>query len=171
MKKMLLLVFFTLSTLVFCQNLTLSELISLRKMSLEEAETYLTKKGWQYKGGTEAEVEKLGKAEFVYNASDDLKYGHSFIHLLYMQEQVKRIAIQTSEMLRYTEYLDGVNKFAASPKNTKIVEGDLVKIFIGPTTTFAFTTTTLNNSSGSTKTSWLLLIAENEDYNTAFGFD
>lgn len=170
MKKILLFALLFVCIGLSAQNLSLNELISLRKMSLDEAETYLTNKGWRYSQGSEAGEGNLGTAEFVFGTSGDFSYAESFLSIMHYYGSVKRVGIQISKLPKYTEYLNGVKKFASSPINTKIDKGDLVKIYVGATTTFEFTTTTVSTRYGSTKTSWYLLIAENEDYGTQFGY-
>ncbi|MFW2134999.1 hypothetical protein ACK2M7_01720 [Chryseobacterium sp. TY4] len=139
-------------------------------MSLHDAETYLTNKGWQYSEGSEAGEGKMGTAKFVFGSSGDFSFAESFLSIVHQYGSVKRISVQMNKLAKYTEYLNGVKKFAPSPINTKIVDGDLLKIYVGATTTFEFATTTTNTLDGNTKTTWLLFIAENDDYETQFGY-
>ena len=170
MKKHLLFVLLFVFVGLSAQNLSLNELISLRKMSLDDAETYLTNKGWQYSKGSEAEEGKLGTAQFVLGSSGDFSFAESFLTIIHQYGSVSRISIQVSKLPKYMEYLNGVKKFAPNPINTKIDDGDLVKIYVGATTTFEFATTTASTRYGSTKTTWNLLIAENDDYENQFGY-
>ena len=66
MKKKLSILIYSLS---FSQNLTLDELISLRKKDLATVEEKLTLKGWSYIRGEEPQIGNLGKATFAFNKS------------------------------------------------------------------------------------------------------
>lgn len=171
MKKILFFLSFFLYVGLSAQNLSLNELIALRRMELADAENFLTNKGWHYKEGTAPDGEKLGVALFVYRPKSDYKQAESFIAYYYQEDGTRRLSIQIHTQAKYLEYLAGVNKFAPSPLNTKIKEGSLVKIYVGSTTTFHFITTARNNGLGSTGSVWKLYLVENSDYESGFGYN
>lgn len=165
MKKFLFFIAILCCVASYAQNLTLNELISLRKMDIDEVENFLTKKGWKFKEATEPQDGKLGRLSFVYNASSDFDYAESFIYYLYgdYSDEENRIGIQITKQGKYTEYLQGVKKFGKDPY-TMVEGGNLKKIYVGATTAFEFTTSTGNNAFGDTRPSWSLFIAEKSDY-------
>ena len=123
-----------------------------------------------YKEGRAPGDGKMGSAIFVYGATHDFEYAESFLNFYYSYLGENRLSIQISKNAKYVEYLSGVKKFAPTPINSKIVDGDLVKIHKGATTTFEFTIGTASNRFGNTKSSWSLFIVENEDYGDQFGY-
>ena len=172
MKKLFFLVMTFLSILGYGQNLSLSELISLRKMSLEDTETYLTNKGWNYKEGEEETNEKLGSLTFVYGTNGDYEYAQSFLNKYYSSYVVEnRISIQTNKQSKYLEYLNAVKGFNAILIFTGTIDGNLIKVYQGATLTFIFKTGTSNNSLGDTKSMWVLNIWTNEDYDSMLPFN
>lgn len=171
MRKILFLgLLFLMTVQVSAQNLSLSELISLRKMDLDEAETFLTKRGWHYRTGEAPEEGKLGSAEFVYGSNGDFDYAESFLRFYYRVYGENRIGIQIGKSQKATEYLEAIKRFAPSPINTKVENGNLIKIYVGATTTFELTTTKSRNKFGDDLASWNLFIVENEDYGEEFGY-
>lgn len=170
MKKILLAVLLFVFVGLSAQNLSLNELISLRKMDLDQAETFLTDKGWNYKGGSTPDEGTMGIAKFVYTRRGDFNYAESFLYFYYSSFGQNRVNIQINNKAKYLEYLTGIKKFAPSPINTKVEGDDLVKIYAGKTTTFEVTTSTGDNRYGETGSVWLLLIVENSDYENQFGY-
>lgn len=170
MKKILLTILLFVFVGLSAQNLSLNELIALRKMDLDGVESFLTKKGWHYKTGESPEEGKLGMAHFVYGTAGDFDYAESFLTFYYPVYGENRIGIQIGKSQKATEYLEAIKRFAPSPINTKVENGNLIKIYAGATTTFEFTTTKTRNSFGDDLASWFLFIVENEDYETQFGY-
>lgn len=170
MKKTLLFIALLLSTLSLAQNLTLNELISLRKMDLEDVESFLTKKGWNFKNGTEPQSDKLGSAIFVYGTDGDYEYAESFLNFYYSLDGTNRLSIQISKLNKYNEYLSAVKSFSPTLVKSSIENDNLQKVYKGATTTFQFTTSTSNTRYGDTKAAWGLFIVGNEDYETQYGY-
>ncbi|MFN3020132.1 hypothetical protein ACK1KB_03970 [Chryseobacterium sp. TY3] len=164
MKKLLFFIAIMCCVATYAQNLTLNELISLRKMDIEQVEDFLTKKGWKFKDVTTPEEGSLGMLSFVYNSNSDFDYAESFLRYYFGEYgQENRIWIQISRQSKYSEYLQGVKKFGKGPY-TMADNGNLKKIYSGATTAFEFTTTTASNKYGDTGSVWYLLIVENSDY-------
>lgn len=170
MKKNLLFVLFFLCVGLSAQNLSLNELIEMRKESLEEVETNLTRKGWQYNTGKEPTENSLGISRFVYLPKGSYNFAESFLNFYYNTFKESRIHIQVSNQSKYLEYLEAAKKIAIIPVYSKIDNGNLVKIYVGSTTTFEFTTSNTRSSSGEIVSIWKLLIAENEDYYDNFDY-
>ena len=170
MKKNLLFVLFFLCVGLSAQNLSLNELIALRKMDLDDAESYLVNKGWTFIKGSEPTDETLGKAIFAYGASSTYDYAESFVSIYYRTFGENRINIQFTEQNKYNEFLAGVRKFAPTPINTKVEDNKLVKVYSGATTTFESSSGVGSNRYGDQMPRWHLFIVENQDYETEFGY-
>ena len=164
MKKLLLFVLLTSFSFGYGQNLSLSQLMSLRTMDLDDAETYLTQRGWSYKEGEEETDTTLGLVSFVYDTNGDFDYAQSFLVKMFSNYGTNRITIQIGKQPKYFEYLSAVKIFNPQLIYSGPVDGKLVKTYQGATTTFKFETVTVKTSFGNDKTSWILRIYSNEDY-------
>ena len=71
--------FLLISNSVLSQNLTLAQILEIKKKDLGNAEEYLTAKGWEFKDAEEPTYDKLGKATFTYNKSDMSDIAESFL--------------------------------------------------------------------------------------------
>lgn len=92
---------------VFCQNLTLSQVLKVRDMSIGEVEEYLTTKGWKYFDGQEPTEEDMGVLNFAYKVSTINDMAESWIYYYFSGENdKKRIAIQILDEKKYNEYLN-----------------------------------------------------------------
>lgn len=163
MKKLLLFVLLASFSFGYGQNLSLSQLMSLRTMDLDDAETYLTQRGWNYKDSEEETDTTLGLVNFVYGTNGDFNYAESFLRKLFSYSGTNVIAIQIGKQNKYLEYLSAVKSFNPQLIFSGPEDGRLVKTYQGATTTFKFETTTANTYSGNEKASWMLTIYSNDD--------
>ena len=164
MKKLLLFVLLTSFSFGYGQNLSLSQLMSLRTMDLDDAEIYLTQRGWNYSNADAPSDGQFGIIEFVYGSSGDFNYAESFITKLYSYRGVNKLAVQINKQTKYLEYLSAVKGFKATLIYSGVEDNILVKVYQGATTTFKFSTRKVTNQMNEDKTSWLLTILSNEDY-------
>ena len=80
MKQFLLVFAFLLtSNSIFSQNLTLAQILEIKKKDLGNAEEYLTEKGWEFQNAEEPTYNTLGKATFTYNKSEMSDIAESFL--------------------------------------------------------------------------------------------
>lgn len=164
MKKLLLFVLLTSFSFGYGQNLSLSQLMSLRTMPLDDTETYLTQRGWSYKDGEEETEENLGYINFIYGSNGSFEYAESFLTKIFSSYRGDRITIQVGTRTKYLEYLNAVKSFNPRLIFSGPEDGNLVKTYQGATTTFKFITATTNTYTGNDKTNWLLIIYSNEDF-------
>ena len=68
---------------LYCQNLTIDELVSLRKKSFGNVEEILSEKKWSFVNGSEATSETMGSANFAYNKQDYSDNAESFFEFVY----------------------------------------------------------------------------------------
>ena len=164
MKKLLLIVFLIFFSWGFGQNLSLSELISLRSVGLETVEIYLTKKGWDFTYAEEEKGEELASINFVYGSQGNFEHGESFIHRLYSSNGKNRLAIVLGKKTKYLEYLNAVRNFSPNTLFSGQDKGDFMKIYQGANNTFIFRTTTVKNPDGNSSSNWVITIMTNEDF-------
>ena len=171
MKKLLFLLMTFTSMSAFSQNLSLTELISLRKMSLEDTETFLTNKGWQFKDVEEPTYDRLGRVTFLYGTTGDYEYAESFVYKYYKLLHEGRIVVQISSLTKYMQYLNSVKAFKPLLIFSGSDNGDLIKVYQGTTTTFIFRTSKSTNRLGDAVSSWSLGLWTNDDYNITLPFN
>lgn len=171
MKKFLLLSAFVLfSNNVLSQNLTLAQILEIKKKDLGNAEEYLTAKGWEFKEAEEPTYDKLGKAIFTYNKSGMSNKAESFLTFIYDNySDSTRISIQVNKKTKYNEYINAIKSFGCKLIKSKVENGEIVKVYRGATTTFKVTSSTSTNIYNAETAIWRLLIASNEDYDLSWG--
>lgn len=171
MKKFLLLSAFVLfSNNVLSQNLTLAQILEIKKKDLGNAEEYLTAKGWEFKEAEEPTYDKLGKAIFTYNKSGMSNKAESFLIFFYDNYSDKtRISIQVHIKTKYNEYINAIKSFGCKLIKSKVENGDIVKVYRGATTTFKVTSSTSTNIYNAESAIWTLSIITNEDYDLYWG--
>ncbi len=171
MKKNLFVLFIILSySLSNAQNLTLAQILDVRKKDLGNAEEYLTSKGWEFLEAEEPEFDKMGSATFTYNKDDMSSRAESFLTFLYSDSaQNNRVSIQISKKIKYTEYINSIKSFGCKILSSKVEEGKIVKIYRGATTTFVIKSGTSTNYYEEDTAMWLILVLSNEDFDINFG--
>ena len=166
MIKTLSILFFAITSLnSISQNLTVDELLKLRQSEIGYVEEYLTSKGWSFLEAKEPTDERMGNATFTYKKNDYDDTAQSFLNFLYSSYSLrKRITIQVNKVEAYNSYISRIKSLGCKLVNSKIKEGDIVKIYRGPSTTFQITTSTVTNDFNSRKTVYHFLICDNDDY-------
>ncbi|UOK42171.1 MULTISPECIES: hypothetical protein [Flavobacterium] len=149
------------------QNLSLDELVSLRKKSLVTVEETLTQKGWNYIKGNSPDFGKLGSATFAYKKSTYDDKAQSFITYFYSDNSSeKKMSVQVNSKEKYTSYLARIKALGCKLIDSEMSEGSLIKTYQGLTTTFKIEiTTTVDDFSSSTKTVYFFILIDNEYYN------
>ena len=160
--------FLLISFITYSQNLTLDELLSLRKKDLATIEEKLTLKGWSFIKGTEPDYSNLGEATFAFNKSSYEDKAESFLSYMYSDvRERKRIDIQISKKDKYNLYLARIKSLGCKLIDSKISDGSIKKAYQGATTTFIVTISTQEDFQ-STKTVYHILIVDNIDYRVNF---
>ena len=169
MKYKIFIVIFSFSSLVSAQNLTLAQLLEIKKMDLGTAEEYLTSKGWEFLDAEEPFDEKLGKASFSFNKSDSSDFSESFLTYLFSEiSDFSRLSIQINNRIKYNEYLNTIKSYGCKLIDSKIENGEIIKIYRGATTTFQFTTAKGSNYYDVETAVWVLFIVSNDDFDLNF---
>ena len=166
MKKITFLVILVLTTLVnVAQNLTMAQLLELKKKNLGEAEEFLTLKGWEFLNASEPTEEKMGVATFTFNKDYMSDRAQSFLRYMYSaNSNTIRLTIQVFKKEKYNEYTNAIKGYGCKMIDSKIEDGNLIKVYRGKTTTIEITSTTTENAYGEASVSWVFLIADNFDY-------
>jgi hypothetical protein len=165
MKQLLLLsAFLLISNSVLSQNLTIAQLLEIKKKDLGNAEEYLTAKGWEFNDAEEPTYDKLGNATFTYNKAE------SFLQFYFSSySDITRISIQVNKKAKYNEYINAIKSYGCKLIDSKIEDGGIVKIYRGATTTFRVLSNTSSNFFNEETAFWHIFIASNEDYDLNWG--
>ena len=173
MKRLILLaVLFYFPYYLFGQNLSLDEILSIRKKNLAEAEEYLSNKGWQFLEAQEPTWDKLGMLTFTYNKSNFDDNAESFFHYYYpvasdatIPGDGTRVSIQIHNETVYNSYVNRIKSWGGELIRSYTEDGNFIKIYQGTTMTYKFIIGTQRNNFSSSDTIYFLSISTNEDYN------
>ena len=161
---LILIFFFTVSD-VFCQNLSLSQVLKAREMSIGEVEEYLTEKGWKYSDGEEPSKDDLGVLSFAYKVSTINDMAESWIYYYFSENsEIKRIAIQILNNEKYNEYLNQIKNWCGKMIDSYFKDKEITKIYKGSTMTYVITTSTNDLPLLSKQTVYSIIAMTNEDY-------
>ncbi|MCX6351901.1 MAG: hypothetical protein NTX03_08560 [Bacteroidetes bacterium] len=169
-KTILSILLFLITSNGYSQNLSLDEVISLKKKNLAELEEYLSSRNWNYQSGSEPTSEKMGEAHFTFHKSYYDDKAESFI-TYYYDEGVYRVGIQVASKEKYNNYLARIKSYGCTLIKSEIKDGDVIKIYKGLTTTIKITITTQLNNFGSTETTYYFFIVSNDDYINSFSYE
>lgn len=118
------------------QNLTLDEILSFRNKDLADVEEYLTVKGWDYIEGEKSSENSFGTASFGNGKVKGTNSTASILTYFYSQNSYrKRISIQITNKEKYNNYISKIKTLGFKLKNSKVVEGEILKLYQGKTTT------------------------------------
>jgi hypothetical protein len=152
------------------QNLTMGQLLEVKKKDLGHVEDYLTSKNWEFLEASDPSWDKLGSATFTYLKDNMSDRAQSFITFYYSDESsTTRLNIQVNNKYKYTEYVNAIKGFGCKMISSKVENGQIVKIYRGATTTFKITSGTVENMYNEDSASWVFLIVSNKDYDINWG--
>ncbi len=154
------------------QNLSLAQLLEIRKKSIGDVEEYLTSKGWDFYEAEEETYDNFGSASFAYNKSDISSGAESFLIFMHSSQFEKtRIFLQVNNRLKYDEYLNSIKSYGCKQINSKIEDGRIIKIYRGATITFIVISSTSSNFYGEESATWGITVLTNEDYDLTYSED
>lgn len=159
------LIFFLSLSTSFSQNLTLDELISLRKKQIANVEEFLNAKNWNFMSSSQPYETTLGNVVFAYkkNAYDDS--AQAFIKYFYNDDfSTVRVNIQVAKKETYNSYLARLKSLGCKLINSSIKDNEILKVYKGATTTILVTIGTQKNEFESTNTFYNFFVVENLDY-------
>lgn len=158
-----------ISTNLIAQNLSMGQILEIKKKDLGNAEEYLTAKGWEFKNAKEPSKGNMGRATFTYNKSNLFDLAESFFNYYYSGfSNITRISIQIHKKAKYNEYIAAIKGYGCKLIKSKVKNGNIVKVYRGATTTFEVTSGTSENKYYEENAAWSIIIVSNEDYDLNF---
>ncbi|CAM1342182.1 hypothetical protein [Tenacibaculum amylolyticum] len=167
MKNILTLILFTLVTIPsISQNLSLKQLITVRKKNMAEAEEYLTLRNWSFISAESATTDKYGGLSFAYNKSKFNDNAESFIWLYFSDSEnyPNRLSIQIHKKEKYNEYITQIKKWGGKIYDSYIEDDVFFKVYQGSTITYIISTSTQKDDFSSSSTIYSFFILENDDF-------
>lgn len=164
--------FFLGATTIQAQSLTMAQLLEVRKKDVGDVEDYLTARGWEFYEATAPSFPTLGQVLFTYNKDDISSFADSFLMFMYSDHSgIKRIEIQVHKKEKYTEYINAIKAYGCKLISSKVVDGALIKVYRGVTTTFVIQSSTGENAFYEKSAVWNFNILSNNDYDRNFSED
>ena len=74
-----------------------------------------------------------------------------------------------NKKIKYNEYINSIKGYGCKLINSKVEDGDIVKIYRGATTTFKVISSTSSNFYNEEKAVWQIFIVSNDDYDLNWG--
>ncbi len=173
MKKAILLIFIlTGPAVLFAQNLTMSQLLEIKKKDIGNAEDYLVSKGWEFLEAKEPTWDKFGSVAFTYEKDNMSSRAVSFLIYLFSDVSSQtRVLIQVHKKEKYTEYVNAIKSYGCEMVSSKVENNEIVKVYRGATTTFIIRSGTSENYFNEQSAVWTFSILSNDDYDLNYGID
>jgi hypothetical protein len=151
------------------QNLTLDEIISLRKKDIASVEEYLTTKGWEMVSTKEGDIENLSTIDFAFNKSYYEDKAESFFTYFYSEYTGRsRVNIQIHKSEKYNLLLARIKALGCKLIHSQILDTGIKKVYQGATSTFIINVNTNKEDYNNTKTVYHIFIIDNDDYQNNF---
>ena len=171
MKRILTIVLFVLIVIpASSQNLSLQQLLTVRKKNMAEAEEYLTQKNWSLINAESPTDDKYGGLSFAYNKSNFNDQAESFLLVYFSgsEDYPNRLNIQVHKKEKYNEYVAQIKKLGGKIYDSYIEEDTFYKVYQGSTMSYVISTSTQKDKFSSSTTIYNFFIAENEDFKHTF---
>src|SRR5690606_24242045 len=97
---------------IYAQNLTMAQLLNIRKMNIGEVTDYLSNRNWDFVEAEDETDEKLGSITFAYEKSDMNENAQSFL-IYYFSDvyDTRRVMIQINKKVKYTEFVNAIKSY------------------------------------------------------------
>lgn len=162
MKKLLVFFTFLVSIPLLSQNLTLNEVLAVRKMDLGDADEFLTNKGWMFIGANENE--NGNEVIYAYNKSNHDDTAESFIYYNYSDfNDIVLVSIQIVKPEKFKAYINQIKAWGGKMIKSYLEEGEIIKVYLGSTNTYVVRTSTQIDDYESTRTVQNISIIANDD--------
>lgn len=149
----------------FSQNLSIDELISLRKKQIANVEEFLNTKNWNFLSATEPLETTLGDVVFVYKKNEHDDSAEAFLKYFYNDDfSTIRVNMQLAKKETYNFYLARLKSLGCKLIKSSIRDNEIIKVYKGATTTILVTISTQKDDFESTKTFYNFFVVENLDY-------
>ncbi|WPO77187.1 hypothetical protein [Flavobacterium sp. KACC 22761] len=150
----------------YCQNLTLDELIALRKSDVAQVEEFVTQKNWTFLSANAPQYNEMASATFTYNKSATNDLAESFLTYAY-SDTANRLNLQFANKDQYNSYINRLKALGYDFIVSKVQNDAIVKLYLGKGLTIELTVSS-KNENNSTRTSYNLLITSSNDYLISF---
>lgn len=149
----------------YAQNLTMNQLVNMRKMDVGGVTNILNQKNWEFIDADEETDDILGNVSFAYQKSVYDDNATSFLSYYFSEElQIKRISIQVNSRLKYNEYLSAIKKFGCKDIGSKVIDGKIYQLYQGATTSFIISNGITQNSYNVNTSYWNFELRDNDDF-------
>ncbi|WP_139375424.1 hypothetical protein [Sphingobacterium nematocida] len=151
---------------VFSQNLTMSQILQIRKMDLGTATDFLSSKNWEFIEADEETEDSLGSIQFAFQKNAYNDNANSFFSYYFSEAyNIRRISLQIHNKAKYTEYLNAIKGYGCKLINSSVEDGNIVQLYRGATTTFSIISSKSQNGYGVDSQIWRINIRSNDDPN------
>ncbi|MDY0278136.1 MAG: hypothetical protein RBQ97_08625 [Acholeplasma sp.] len=158
------------SNYTIAQNLTLGQVLEVKKKDLGNAEEYLSLKGWEFLEASEPVNNNLGSATFTYNKDNMSSVAESFLTFYYDKYNLTaRVKVQINKISKYNEYLNTIRGYGCKMLSSEVKNGRIIKVYRGATMTFVIRSGTSENFFNEETAIWTIFIVSNDDYDMNFG--
>jgi hypothetical protein len=153
-------------TLIYSQNVTINDLITLKNFDDKvKVEEFLAMKGWTfYSSSVQTDFNDRDIIIYAYNPVGPNNMATCFIHQYFENIAASSsIKIETTSLPKYNEYLNKIKSFGCTLLSSENTDGSIKKVYQGKSTTFEIKvlSQTFNES---TVTVYSILISHNYDY-------
>ncbi|MBE0662821.1 MAG: hypothetical protein IH597_10150 [Bacteroidales bacterium] len=171
MRKFILLLLFVLVNVALpAQNLSLAQLLEIKKKDLGNAIEYLTLEGWEFFEAEAPTNGGLGKVTFSYNKSALSSTADSFFIYYYTSfPDMTWISIQVSKINKYNEYINSIKEYGCELISTEVKEGRILKEYKGENMTFLVEIGKTTNHFDEETAVWHLWVFSTADYDLIWG--
>lgn len=161
MNKTLLITAILIGSFFNAQSLTINELISIRKSSVQDAIQMLTNSGWIYSSGKPSSTQDFGLIEFE---KDEDSKNKSNLTLHYKDKEENVLTITTPNLILYNEYLDYVKSLQPEYMFTAPLENRLVTGYNARKIAFIFTISSKITEDNSNILNYTVQLFEIDDF-------
>jgi hypothetical protein len=171
MRKFILLLFLILvNVALLAQNLSLAQLLEIKKKDLGNAVEYLTSKGWEFFEAEAPTKDGFGQVTFSYNKSAFSSTAESFFCYHYTSiPDMTWISIQVSKIDTYNEYMNSIKEYGCKLISTEVQEGRILKVYKGEKMTFFVEIGKSTNYFEEETAVWHVSVFSNADYDLILG--
>ncbi|MCY1539954.1 hypothetical protein D9M68_755680 [compost metagenome] len=149
---------------VYAQNLSFEELVSLQQKNLVEVEEFLSAKGWKLLHTDRNKGDTYTIITFTYKKEELIDDAESFLYYAYPKKSANNtISIQVNKLDVYNKYLTALKAGGAKLLSSNAKHNIIQKIYQDATRTFIVGTHAIKDGTG-TYTTYNFLVIKNEDF-------
>lgn len=152
------------SHLGFSQNLTMSQLVQVRKMNIGEITNFMTQKNWELLSASEETDDSFGELVFAYEKSIYDDKAISFLYYTFSEDlAITRVSIQVNIKSKYNEYMNAIKGYGTKYIGSTVSDKKIFQLYKGATTSFIISNGTTDNYYNANKPYWNIELRSNDD--------